>query len=170
MKLIIYTLIVVLSIGVYFVNSLYNKQLLINHNLQQNIKILQDELSKCNIVNKKYKAKIESLQTENKNSKNCLTKEKSMLIKEIKQCYKKYNNLLVKQAQYKEHNKTVKIILPKTKIDYSKIIPKVDYCNIDLEKGKIKQDDSSNIKLIPNITFDKDKKIDSVNLKIETKF
>ena len=69
-----------------------------------------------------------------------------------------------------EKNKTINIILPDTKTDYSKIIPKINYDNIDLKLTNNNTTKEDAYQISPNITLDDDNKIDSIELKVKTKF
>ena len=101
----------------------------------------------------------------------------SQKLKELKKkLEEKENNLKIlkdlnqtKQIK-KTEQKVIKIILPTNEIDYSKIIPKEDYNFLD--ENKIKNNNkNAKIKIIPSVTFDKEKKeIDTIKVNIKTKF
>jgi len=81
----------------------------------------------------------------------------------------KYNQLKNKFNEQENKQKVIKIILPKNDIDYAKIIPKEDYSF--MEKNNSKKVNNNSIKIIPSITFDKEKKvINSLKVNIKTKF
>jgi len=66
--------------------------------------------------------------------------------------------------------KVIKIILPEHDINYSQIIPKEDYSFLENDKTKDNKKES-NIKILPSIIFDKEKKeIDTIKIDIKTKF
>lgn len=113
---------------------------------------------KTNIENKsnKFKEKIYKLEDKIKNLQNDLKKSKQV----INKIYIENNNT---------KNQTINIILPDTKMDYSTIIPEVDYKNINLKLTN-KEKKRDDVKFVPNITFDKNKKIDKIELQIKTKF
>lgn len=69
-----------------------------------------------------------------------------------------------------EQNKTIKIILPDIKTDYSQIIPKIDYEDIALKLSDKDTKQKYDITFMPNITFDENKKIEKIEIKLETKF
>jgi len=91
----------------------------------------------------------------------------------LKQKIQNLKNDLEEQYSKKNHQtiqpiQPIKIILPKEKIDYLDIIPKINYTDLDLKK--IEDKNNENIKITPNITFDENKDIDKIEVKIQTKF
>ena len=107
------------------------------------------------------------------NSFNIQKQENSILTSKFNQLKKKIkeqkNQIEKLKNNINNKQKAIKIILPKNDIDYTKIIPKEDYSFIDKNDSKIVND--NDIKIIPSITFDKEKKeIDSFQINIKTKF
>jgi len=93
---------------------------------------------------------------------------------EIKKLQKEIQKIKSKKVvvykKRKEKKKVIKIILPKENIDYSKIISKEKYNFLDDKKTTIK-DGEDDLKIIPSISFDKEKQeIDAVKVNIKTKF
>ena len=86
----------------------------------------------------------------------------------------KQNLQNIKQNTKKEDDKnrsikTIKIILPNNKIDYSKLIPKQDY-NISLKPITNKKK-NENTKILPSVELDKKThKIEKIEVNIRTKF
>ena len=71
---------------------------------------------------------------------------------------------------YFPEDKTIKIVLPDIKTDYSQIIPKIDSEDIDLKLSDKDVNKENDIKFTPNITFDEDKNIEKIEIQLETKF
>ena len=145
-KIIKYILIIILSISLYF-TWFYKK-------------CLEEESCKLQKKIVKLQKKLNNLKSQT--MQECKLKQK---IQHLEQKIKQVETNASKQSVPK---KVIKIILPETKIDYSKIVPKVDYkdINLSIEKKKSKED----MEVIPNITFDKDKKIDTIKVNFKTTF
>ena len=110
----------------------------------------------------KFEAKIKKLQTKIDKLHNQTKKLKQKLqsVKQVKKIKVDKNQSI----------KTIKIVLPNNKIDYSKVIPKVDY-NLNLNKMNLDTKQSEKVKILPSITLDKQThKIDKIEVNIKTKF
>ena len=79
------------------------------------------------------------------------------------------NNL---QKSYLEKtNQKIEIILPEEKKNYEDMIPKQNYKDLDFRKDEILPSlKLKGMEVKPNITFDENKDIDKVEVKIEKKF
>ncbi|MCK5294290.1 MAG: hypothetical protein KAJ49_06525 [Arcobacteraceae bacterium] len=149
LKFIKYFLIVILSIGLYFTWLQKDK--------------FEELFQKYKEKSAKFKEKTDQL----KQKTDKLTQEIELLQQDLDKSKKTKTIICIEENKTK--SEIIKIILPDTKIDYSKIIPKVDYKNIDLKlTNKNTQED--NIKITPNITLDEENKIDKIEVQIKTKF
>ena len=77
---------------------------------------------------------------------------------------------IINSKQLNLEQKELNIILPKDKIDYSKIIPKINYDNIDLKLTNKDEKKEDNIQISPNISLDEGNKIEKIEVKVQTKF
>ena len=136
-----------------------------NQTLKRDCKIIKQELEKT-------KASNANLQ------KIILTKNEQLKQKIASQATKinhleLENKTVVKNQKQETKVKKVLLIIPNEDKKFSKIIPKIDFKDIDLKsdeatKTKNSQDD---IKVNPEIYIDKDtKKLDGAKITIETKF
>ena len=76
--------------------------------------------------------------------------------------------ILKEEKTIKEIPKELKIILPEVKKDYASVIPKIDYKELSFESKESTNADTTIV--TPKITFDDNKDIDKIEVKIETKF
>lgn len=74
----------------------------------------------------------------------------------------------IKQKDIKLNQKPIVIVFPKDEKNYSKIIPKIEYQSIPLEKDSTKE---NQLKITPEVFIDKDKNtINGGKIQIEKKF
>ncbi|MFZ9659078.1 MAG: hypothetical protein ACO29X_00800 [Arcobacteraceae bacterium] len=136
-----------------------------NQTLKRDCKIIKQELEKT-------KASNANLQ------KIILTKNQQLKQKIASQATKinhleLENKTVVKNQKQETQVKKVLLIIPNEDKKFSKIIPKIDFKDIDLKsdettKAKNSKDD---IKVNPEVYIDKDtKKLDGAKITIETKF
>ena len=136
-----------------------------NQTLKRDCKIIKQELEKT-------KASNANLQ------KIILTKNQQLKQKIASQAIKinhleLENKTVVKNQKQETQVKKVLFIIPNEDKKFSKIIPKIDFKDIDLKsdettKAKNSKDD---IKVNPEVYIDKDtKKLDGAKITIETKF
>ena len=116
--------------------------------------------------------------TEDKNQKlQQILIEKEQKLKIINAKIKNNNSTKVNQSSVtvppiikQKSTKEIVIVLPEKETNYSKIIPKIDYKNIPLDKEQTNKT-KDEIKINPEVFIDKDeKKINGGKIQIETKF
>lgn len=148
-----YTLVGALLLGLYLLwseNQELKKTLLQVNNQLNHLEIKNQELQNINL---KVQSKLTNQTTINKPN-NVEEKKVEIEIKKDKVTTTKQNKIV--------------IVLPENENNYTKVIPKIDYKDIKLEKDTQKEE---NLKISPEVFIDKDeRKINGGKINIETKF
>jgi predicted nuclease with TOPRIM domain len=135
-----------------------------NQSLKTTLIQVTNQLNTIEVKNQKLQELLlHKEQIVSQQSKKIIEKEKTL----------ETNNTQEKSKLKKEpiKEKKIVIVLPENEKNYSKIIPKIDYNNIPLEKDMKDIKKGDDLKISPEVFIDKDeKKINGGKIQIETKF
>ena len=168
-----YILIAVLAVGIFVLWSE-------NQTLKQSILNQRDELGILKLNNEKLQKTIiekdnllkEKILFQNTKINSKLKLELNTKIQELKL----QNNTALQKQKDENKPKHILLILPEDEKKYTKVIPKIDFKDIelsiqDINKNKQLKQIQDDFKINPEIFIDKDtKKLDGAKISIEKKF